>query len=1588
MRNPFHLFKGCVALAVSLLATVVTADVLTYIGADGGDWYTPENWDAGRSPGLNDDVVVNGKWVKSSQSVKAKSIQQTGGAITIGGSLQDITKQQTGDAVSTEAVVLQVAEGVTIDGGSFSLGGRDQKAHVSASIGGDFILTNSAQMAVYAGPATADFTDREVAAKALYDQADAFAIGGEFYVGPGSVVYPENDWITGTPVIFKPVDFTLAKGGTVDTRKRGWGWKSLVGELPPGARQNKEHYTFAFGAGDSYNRGGGYGGFGGAHTATIGCTYGNANAPFLPGSPNGLYAESVPRGNGSICVLASGHATIDGALLASGQTGNSYGAPSGGGVWIAARTFRVSHDAIIDIFGESISTMYESGGGGGRAAFAAGLTAEELDAVAHGEEPASLSFSPYALGVVTLEGGIESSSSKRADGGTCVIVHNPAVSIPVDITAVPNEFGAVEPAFGSYALDATALPVFSSPTELSPDFYLGTRHYTSGGYIVSNLTGVAESVSPAETDPLTLIWKWEDEKNFVRLVVSGNGTIRCNGTDYAETTDLWIPTGTELSLTATAGEGATFLKWAGDFPGVVSDSPSLVVTNQARMMITADFGGTGVAKSYIGPDGGLWHAGANWKPEGIPTLGDAVTLPAVFVKAYGVVQAASLTQAAGGSLAIGGATSDAANQTPPNDYALPYSGLAVNGDVTSSGAISLGSRHQTVPVYGFAVGGDLELDGSAVLALYAPDLDGEITFDRLCENPLVASIGGALRIEGQSVLYPENSVWTGTSVKFEVGGDVHVAEQSKIDADKRGWGWIKYELGEVDPRALSVGNMQFTLAPGHGEDWRIGGGYGGGNDAPPQMKYGYRYAPFLPGSPAGNYGTYLDACRGGGAIWIQTPGTISLDGQITTTGGRGWSTSSSGTGGGVWLIAGKFTAGPAASIFAEGCPRGSGFNSGGAGGRVSIALGLSDEQADVLAHGGQPPELSYSDEITAVPVSVLGGLGLKDGTTGIDNRSPEGTVSTVLGEVREIPLVIRSVPDGIESEPVDYSPHIVEKGVPAAFEATQYGYAPGSGKKVRYACAGYIVSNQTEEVASGKTTRVEFTPERGPLTLTWLWNARETTTVVNVGEGGTVRIGDEVLSGGDHSFWTAEDQTLTFSAAAGPGHEFLYWNGDVPLGMAPLAEISVSASKPFAITPVFRVREEPMPRTWVGGNKRFWLDPQGWKPAGNIPGLHDDVVITNGFCFASNYVEVASLTLGGNARLRIASTVEPVNIDSDIFLHDKSYYESLLGEAALVVHDKLSVTDHGQLGVGAIGQRYRSRVSVEGDLALSGEAVMLVAGGELGGDFTHATGSGSVDVSGELAVEGTSAFHVVSEGYTGGSVVFHVGRFHLAPEATIYADGYGYQHFTDRNPVALAPGYGISYHIGASHGGEGNNCAFPVYDFPNSPVEPGSPNGAYQPPYRGGGVIRIHSSGTIHAEGAFLADGYPKSWFGGPSGGSIWLTANHLHIAPTAEFRVKGGPAYNNYRSQGGGGRIALGLCLSPEQIKSLSETGECPANGSLRILDLPAFLQRYPGVTVDLSPGDILADHNVRRPYTEEKAFGTFRFLDATQPAMMLMLR
>lgn len=396
-----------------------------------------------------------------------------------------------------------------------------------------------------------------------------------------------------------------------------------------------------------------------------------------------------------------------------------------------------------------------------------------------------------------------------------------------------------------------------------------------------------------------------------------------------------------------------------------------------------------------------------------------------------------------------------------------------------------------------------------------------------------------------------------------------------------------------------------------------------------------------------------------------------------------------------------------------------------------------------------------------------------------------------------------------------------------------------------------------------------------------------------------------------------------------------------------------------------RAIESPTTRTWTGAsNKTYaWNNTTYWNPKG-IPGPNDDLIIPQGTCVVSNYLKVASITLSGNGSLRIANTASPrleeavLHVDNDI---------SLSNTASLIVAPQ-NLTRHGVLTVGK-------------NLTLRDTSSVRVSAGPLDdSQFTLANGAGFINVAEKIHLKDQSSLYPQSEYYTGGSVIIRAKAIEVDVGAQINAVGFGYRLVAGRDPMTLAPGAGFSYTTGGGYGGYGfaHDATYGnPYGFENSPVHPGSPRGNYKIGGNyGGGLIRIHAenivlSGTLTASSADTTTS---------SGGGIWATASRkLAVSETAQLLVKGGTKVTGVGKEGGGGRIALGQKLSETQLASLAATGQVPENEGANKYDADKFLKKYPGVTIDVSPGD---------PWNAAEGYGTFTFLDATQGATLITIR
>ena len=1526
---------GKVAFLVAAVAvsTVCLGATRTWVGPANGSWDESTNWDSGAVPGVADDVVI-----------------------------------PKGMTVTFDAGELK-ANSITLEDSTLNIGSSADRTPFTAEISGNLTLNGASKLYVFAKTFSdlSVFSDYEGAMAAIWANASVVEIGGTFAVNGTSVVYPDNDPLTGTPVLFKAQDFVLASGAKVDLHKRGWNSYKYTGSAPANTCVDTwtTRYTYAFSAGWSYQGGGGYGGKGVSYKGKA--TYGFDYAPFLPGAPNGGH-QNAYRGPGSFCGFFSGDVQLAGKIDAAGD-GDFYSSTTGGGVWLAAKTMTVDQAASITANGGNITGGYSSMGGGGRISLALGVDAATINRLAAGETPEALAYGNLFGLNVTAVAGKRAAGTTSAGDGTMTVVVDKSVSQPVQITAVPVEYekGQLVPNYGFYVYEAAAVPVLTAPVGTYPEVYQGCRRLVNNGAVTNDETAIR-----------SVTWKWEGEECLVRLRPCGGGTITANGVDYTTAAEVWFATGTELTLTATPSGAASFVQWVGDLPGMTNGATTITVAVDRALTIDALFSdATGVTKEFVGATGGFWHDAANWDPAGIPTIADDVVLNGKAVYCNGILAVNSLTMT-GGTLAIGGKGTTVETQAKVTDYYVPWTGLYVPGNVAIAGAgLSLGARRADYTCFGAVIGGNLSVTGASKAAFYAPETDS-IDPSALYASAMKVKVGGMFQVLDTATVFAEVDGFTGTPVKFEVAGDVTVAEKAKLSADGRGWHW--YEKATLDLTKFTSSQIHtennktiVSVSLGCGNSYTVGGTYGLGEptDTSSRQEFGYLYAPFLSGGACGGYDT---SNRAGGQIWVETPGTLTLDGTVTAVPSTGGSTRSSSSGGGIWLCAQKLTAGATAKLIANGgnSSGGSSKTAGGTGGRISVAIGVSAADLAALAHGELPEGLAYSEDITACSTSVKGGEGQKVG--GYMVYAPKGTISTVIGAATEYDLRIMGSPLEAVQDGLEYHVEKVEVGSTWSQTLEPFGYDPSAPRDVRYSLAGWVVSNTTEEVARGTDATATFVVGKGPFTVTWLWTNRETLTRLTPNDptlGGVSVNGGEATPTPDT--WSSELSTITVQAVPNAGAEFLWWSGDVPFESATNPTLTFDTAVPFGVKPVFRAVAEPTNYVWqvADGRAGNWEDAANWDPE-NVPGPADTVTIASGTCVASNYAACAALNLSGKGALKVGAAAS-----------------TLLEEAVLVVSGDVTLTNSAALTVNDPYGSYRRnmRMTVGGDLTLADKATLQFGAGPTNGvDITLATGGGWVTVGGAMTLDGTAKVTAKGDPWTGGTVVFRVGEFAVMSNATLSAVGGGYRYFDTFKPVCYAPSYGYAHGNGGGYGGRGRDLHDTwgqTYGFALAPIHGGSCMGDYRMgnDYRGGGLIRVHAAGGMTLNGLFDADCYNRT-YNNSSGGGIWLTAgDRIKVGEKAVFRARGGTGATT--GIGGGGRISVCQFISPAQADRMALDGEYHGVGKAvkHVFGRDEFRAAFslPETAVNLSDGkDTEAE-----PYG-----GSFTYIDGMPKRTMLILR
>jgi hypothetical protein len=229
---------------------------------------------------------------------------------------------------------------------------------MTLNVGGDLLLTNTAEMRVYGAPRYA----------ANLDYGAFVSVAGQAVVAPGSWVYPYCYGNSGTGVLFHVGELTIMTNAGFNVVGLGY---PGGGGLGPGKGSD---------SGGDPNTGGGGGGYGGRGgsgkwydisppSGAGGSTYGNSNAPVLGGSGGGGYTGSGGgNGGGVIRIEASnGNVRVDGTLTANGNAGVTYGGGgSGGSIFLMCRT--LTGAGLLTANGGARGPANAGGGGGGRIA--------------------------------------------------------------------------------------------------------------------------------------------------------------------------------------------------------------------------------------------------------------------------------------------------------------------------------------------------------------------------------------------------------------------------------------------------------------------------------------------------------------------------------------------------------------------------------------------------------------------------------------------------------------------------------------------------------------------------------------------------------------------------------------------------------------------------------------------------------------------------------------------------------------------------------------------------------------------------------------------------------------------------------------------------------------------------------------------------------------------------------------------------------------------------------------------------------------------------------------------------------------------
>jgi hypothetical protein len=446
------------------------------------------------------------------------------------------------------------------------------------AVGGDMVLTNGSSLAVYAG--------RTNGGTVAYGAT--VSVTGDVTVARDCWMYPYSHYTNGGSAFFQMRSLTVGtNAGFNATAKGGAGGLGASAGYGPGAGKANE-------------RGAGYGGKAGnaPDSGGGGMTYGDSNAPALPGS--GAYGRGVGEaggnGGGLIWVRTEGDIALNGgSLLADGSACVGFGGGgSGGGIYLRCRRF-VGLSGKVSANGGNTAGGGTSGGGG-RIALAGMIT----DGF----------FGTFSV----APGGADG-----AQAGT-IVRTLAAGDWRLTVSGRPGNYGESTPyGYGLNSVSAGEASVSAGAPEVN-----GARYWPLG-WAVTNAAGTTVAEGGGSNAVFTidanlgLTWYWTNQY-LLTTTAGANGSLAPDRTG-------WYTNGVAVTVEAVADSGYEFVQWigAGVPSGRAFDNPLTVTLDQARSLTALFDADSGpVTRTWIGPSGGAWLTAANWSPTGLPRPDDDV----------------------------------------------------------------------------------------------------------------------------------------------------------------------------------------------------------------------------------------------------------------------------------------------------------------------------------------------------------------------------------------------------------------------------------------------------------------------------------------------------------------------------------------------------------------------------------------------------------------------------------------------------------------------------------------------------------------------------------------------------------------------------------------------------------------------------------------------------------------------------------------------------------------------------------------------------------------------------------------------------